>query len=198
MKVIRRLICGGVLLVAGYITCWGQDGAKPTPLTMCELYEHPEQYSGKMVKVRGGSLGAELSISNVTLDGPVKTCSAFLDIIVLFPWQVNPSPGFDVVRDDLAAKHMLDLAPRFVQATGHHAVLLYKEEIELLMRTPGHAGFSLLDLHDYPGQGTALIGLLDPFWESKGFITPEKHRPEVSMAPKMEQASITLSSPCGF
>lgn len=104
MKVIRRLICGGVLLVAGYITCWGQDGAKPTPLTMCELYEHPEQYSGKMVKVRGGSLGAELSISNVTLDGPVKTCSAFLDIIVLFPWQVNPSPGFDVVRDESFAK----------------------------------------------------------------------------------------------
>lgn len=84
--------------------------------------------------------------------------------------------NFELVRDDLSAKHMLDLAPRFVQATGIHAVLLYKEEIELLMRTPGHTGFSLLDLHDYPGQGTALIGLLDPFWDSKGFIAPEKHR----------------------
>jgi hypothetical protein len=84
--------------------------------------------------------------------------------------------NFDLVRDDLAAKHMLDLAPRFVQATGRHAVLLYKEEIEILLRTPGHAGFSLLDLHDYPGQGTALIGALDPFWDSKGFVTPEAHR----------------------
>ena len=55
-------------------------------------------------------------------------------------------------------------------------MLLYKEEIELLMRTPGHTGFSLLDLHDYPGQGTALIGPLDPFWDSKGFVTPEEHR----------------------
>jgi len=63
-----------------------------------------------------------------------------------------------------------------VQATGRHAALLYKEEIEILLRTPGHAGFSLLDLHDYPGQGTALIGLLDPFWDSKGFVTPEAHR----------------------
>jgi len=42
----------------------------------------------------------------------------------------------------------------------------------VLMRTPGHPGFSLLDLHDYPGQGTALIGPLDPFWDSKGFIEP--------------------------
>ena len=71
---------------------------------------------------------------------------------------------------------MLDLAPRFFQATGQEAVLLYKEEIEVLLRTPGYPGFSLLDLHDYPGQGTALIGPLDPFWDSKGFVTPEAHR----------------------
>ena len=89
---------------------------------------------------------------------------------------VLAAKNFDLVRDDLAAKHLLDLAPRFVQATGRHAVLLYKEEIEILMRTPGHAGFSLLDLHDYPGTGTALIGALDPFWDSKGFVTPEAHR----------------------
>jgi len=89
---------------------------------------------------------------------------------------VLAAKNFDLVRDDLAAKHLLDLAPRFVQATGRQAVLLYKEEIEILRRTPGHAGFSLLDLHDYPGQGTALIGALDPFWDSKGFVTPEAHR----------------------
>ena len=37
-------------------------------------------------------------------------------------------------------RHLLDLAPQFVQATGKHAVLLYKEEIEVLLRTPGYAG----------------------------------------------------------
>ena len=84
--------------------------------------------------------------------------------------------NFALVRDDLAAKGMLDLAPQFFRATGSQAVLLYKEEIEVLLRTPGFPGFSLLDLHDYPGQGTSLIGLLDPFWDSKGFITPEAHR----------------------
>ncbi len=80
--------------------------------------------------------------------------------------------NFEIIRADLAKKHLLDLAPQFAQACETHAVLLYKEEIELLLRTPGYAGFSLLDLHDYPTQGTALVGPLDPFWDSKGFISP--------------------------
>jgi hypothetical protein len=80
------------------------------------------------------------------------------------------------VRQDMAKRRLADLAPAFVQATGRQAALLYKEEIEVLLRTPNHAGFSLLDLHDYPGQGTALVGPLDPFWDSKGFITPAQHR----------------------
>jgi hypothetical protein len=84
--------------------------------------------------------------------------------------------NFQIVRDDLAKKHQLDLAPQFGQACGRHAVLLYKEEIELLRRSPGYAGFSLLDLHDYPTQGTALVGPLDPFWDSKGFISPKAYR----------------------
>ena len=84
--------------------------------------------------------------------------------------------NFELIRTDLAEKHLLDLAPQYVRASGPFAVLLYKEEIEVLLRTPGYAGFSLLDLHDYPTQGTALVGPLDPFWDSKGFITPAAFR----------------------
>lgn len=84
--------------------------------------------------------------------------------------------NFDLIRDALAAKGLLALAPKFFEATGRQSVLLYKEEIEQDMRTPGLAGFQLLDLQDYPGQGTALVGLLDPFWDSKGLITEEKYR----------------------
>ena len=84
--------------------------------------------------------------------------------------------NFALVRDDLAAKGMLDLAPRFVEATGRQAALLYKEECEVQLRTPGHAGFQLLSLRDYPGTGTALVGLLDSFWDSKGLLTPEQFR----------------------
>ncbi len=89
---------------------------------------------------------------------------------------VLKAKNFELVRDSLKANGMLDEARSFVQFTGNQAVLLYKEEIENLLRTPGYAGFSLLDLHDYPGQGTALVGLLDPFWVSKGFITPGEHK----------------------
>jgi hypothetical protein len=89
---------------------------------------------------------------------------------------VLAAKNFEMVRDDLAAKYMLDLAPRFFQATGNQAVLLYKEEIEVLLRSAGCAGFSLLDLHDYPMQGTALVGPLDRFWDSKGFVAPQTHR----------------------
>lgn len=84
--------------------------------------------------------------------------------------------NFDIIRDDLKAKGLFDQYLEIYQAVGRQAILLYKEEMELLLRTPGYAGFQLLDLHDYPTQGTALIGPLDPFWDSKGFITPEKHR----------------------
>jgi hypothetical protein len=71
---------------------------------------------------------------------------------------------------------MLNLAPSFTQASGKFSAHLYKEEIERALRTKGMSGFELLDLHDFPGQGTALIGILDAFWDSKGLITPEEHR----------------------
>ena len=44
------------------------------------------------------------------------------------------------------------------------------------MRTAGFGGFDLLDLQDFPGQGTALVGMLDAFLDSKGIISPEKWR----------------------
>ena len=84
--------------------------------------------------------------------------------------------NFELIRSDLANKHMLDQAPAFTRASGKFMLALYKEEIEVLLRTPGHSGFQLLDLHDFPGQGTALVGTLDPFWDSKGLIAPARFR----------------------
>ncbi|MBI2302911.1 MAG: hypothetical protein HYU66_28730, partial [Armatimonadetes bacterium] len=80
--------------------------------------------------------------------------------------------NFHRIRDDLAKKGLLERAPAFTMASGRWSAELYKEEIEVLLRTPGHGGFQLLDLHDFPGQGTSLIGILDPFWDSKGIVTP--------------------------
>ena len=79
--------------------------------------------------------------------------------------------NFEIFRDTLAAHHQLHLAQKFLLASGKLQALCYKEDIESALRTPGMGGFQLLDLHDFPGQGTALVGVLDPFWESKGYVS---------------------------
>ena len=84
--------------------------------------------------------------------------------------------NFEIFRDSLAEHGMLDQWSDFVRASGKLQVLCYKEEIEAALRTPGISGVQLLDLHDFPGQGTALVGVLDAFWDSKGYITPAEFR----------------------
>ena len=84
--------------------------------------------------------------------------------------------NFEIFQDQLERNGMLSQAHDFLMASGKLQALLYKEDIESALRTPGFGGFQLLDLHDFPGQGTALIGVLDPFWGSKGYITAEQYR----------------------
>ena len=84
--------------------------------------------------------------------------------------------GYEAIRDDLRRRGRLADAPRLTRDSGKLAALLYKEDMERALRTPEQAGIQLLDLHDFPGQSTATVGLLDSFWDSKGFIAPEKFR----------------------
>ncbi len=83
--------------------------------------------------------------------------------------------NFEIFRETLEESGMLHLADSFLLASGKLQALCYKADIEAALRTPDMAGFQLLDLHDFPGQGTALIGVLDPFWEEKGYITAEEY-----------------------
>jgi hypothetical protein len=84
--------------------------------------------------------------------------------------------NFEIFQDQLERNGMLHQAQAFLMASGKLQALLYKEDIESALRTPGFGGFQLLDLHDFPGQGTALVGVLDPFWDSKGYITAQQYR----------------------
>jgi hypothetical protein len=70
---------------------------------------------------------------------------------------------------------MARLADSFLLASGKLQVLCYKADIEAALRTPRFGGFQLLDLHDFPGQGTALVGVLNPFWEDKGYVTAKEY-----------------------
>ena len=80
--------------------------------------------------------------------------------------------NFEIFRETLQQHHMSDQARDFLMASGKLQAICYKADIEAALRTPGFGGFQLLDLHDFPGQGTALIGILDPFWDSKPYVTP--------------------------
>jgi hypothetical protein len=84
--------------------------------------------------------------------------------------------NFEIFRERLKQKGMLDLADDFFRASGALAVICYKEDIEAALRTRGFGGFQLLDLQDFPGQGTALVGILDAFMDSKELITPAQWR----------------------
>ena len=84
--------------------------------------------------------------------------------------------NFEVFRRRLAAAGMLSQADDFHKASGLWSVKLYKADIEMNLRTRNMAGFQLLDIQDYPGQGSAFVGILDAFMESKGITTPEEWR----------------------
>ncbi|OJU56363.1 MAG: beta-glucuronidase, partial [Bacteroidales bacterium 45-6] len=87
---------------------------------------------------------------------------------------VMKARNFELFREDLADRHIGNQAAAFLQASGKLQALCYKHEIEKTLRTPGYAGFQLLSLNDYSGQGTALVGLLNVFWEEKGYINAEQ------------------------
>lgn len=89
---------------------------------------------------------------------------------------VNKARNFEIFRDILADNHMSSQAHQFMMASGKLQALCYKYEIEKTLRTPDYAGFQLLALNDYSGQGTALVGVLDVFFEEKGYIDAAEWR----------------------
>ena len=89
---------------------------------------------------------------------------------VLYPYNM------EVFRARLQKAGMLSQATDFHQASGLWSVQLYKADIEMDLRTRNMAGFHLLDLQDYPGQGSAYVGILDAFMQTKGITTPEEFR----------------------
>jgi beta-galactosidase len=119
------------------------------------------------------------------------------DVIKKFTGYMRPG-NYEIFRDSLASQGLLNKNRDFAWASGRFQLACYKEEIEANLRTPGLSGFQLLDLHDYLGQGTALVGLLDAFWESKGYATAEEFRrfcgPTVPLA-RLQTRVFTTSDP---
>jgi hypothetical protein len=102
---------------------------------------------------------------------------AYPDFSVIDKFTGYLRPGnYEIFRDSARAHGVLDKNREFALASGRYQLACYKEEIEAVLRTRGMGGYQLLDLHDYLGQGTALVGLLDTFWESKGYASAAEFR----------------------
>lgn len=84
--------------------------------------------------------------------------------------------NFEIFMDRLEEHGLEDMAEDFLYASGRLQTLCYKADIEAALRTPGFGGFQLLGINDFPGQGTALVGALDAFWEDKGYTSGEEYR----------------------
>jgi hypothetical protein len=84
--------------------------------------------------------------------------------------------NYEIFRERLKKAGMLDQAHDFVRASGALSAICYREDIEAALRTPNMGGFQLLDIQDFPGQGTALVGMLNVFMESKGILEPAQWR----------------------
>lgn len=89
---------------------------------------------------------------------------------------VHKAKNFELFQQNLRDHFMGDEAHQFLISSGKLQLLCYKGEIEKALRTPGFAGFELLGLNDYSGQGTALVGVLNVFWQSKGYVNANQFR----------------------
>lgn len=126
----------------------------------------------------GGDYGPSLQDINIpVVSHEVGQWVAYPDFGIIDKFKGYLRPGnFEIFRDSLKAHGLLENNKAFAYNSGRFQLAVYKEEIEANLRTPGLSGFQLLDLHDYLGQGTALVGLLDAFWEPKSYATAEEFK----------------------
>ncbi|MEA3186375.1 MAG: hypothetical protein QOD99_205, partial [Chthoniobacter sp.] len=120
------------------------------------------------------------------------------DVIEEFTGYLRPS-NYHIFKYIAEQSGVLAENRELAWASGRFQLACYKEEIEANLRTPGLAGYQLLDLRDYLGQGTALIGLVDAFWKPKSYVTAEEFRQfNGPTVPLVRLASRTFTSADAF
>ena len=91
---------------------------------------------------------------------------------------ISDPVNLKLIRKRVEERGLLPTWEKYVEATGELSRLAYREEIEAAMRTRELSGISLLGLQDFPGQGTALVGMMNSHLEPKpyDFARPERFR----------------------
>ena len=91
---------------------------------------------------------------------------------------ISDPVNLKLIRKRVEERGLLPVWKKYVEATGELSRLAYREEIEAAMRTRELSGISLLGLQDFPGQGTALVGMMNSHMEPKpySFARPKRFR----------------------
>lgn len=89
---------------------------------------------------------------------------------------ISDPVNYKIIRKRAEEKGEAQNWKKYVEACGENALMCYREEVEAVLRTPEMSGLSLLGIQDFPGQGTALVGMMNSHMEPKpyGFAAPER------------------------
>ena len=165
-----------------YTTGTGHTERELPNLTEGTDYLAVHRIGTKMLRRESGWFGRDYAVALEDIKLPVIAhevgqWAAYpdYDVIKKFTGYLRPS-NYEIFRDSLKAHGLLEKNKQFVYNSGRFQLAAYKEEIEANLRTPGLSGFQLLGLHDYLGQGTAPVGLLDAFWDPKSYITVDEFK----------------------
>ncbi len=77
--------------------------------------------------------------------------------------------NYELIQKRVRERGMEEEWHQQVEATGELSLLCYREEVEAALRTRGMSGLYLLGLQDFPGQGTALVGMLNAHLQPKPY-----------------------------
>ena len=166
-----------------FTTCRvGREGDKQFNTHARASFSFADAYDGGYLNHTYPSSEMDFSSANVLCDVPVISHETGqfqvypnYEEIKKYTGVLKPR-NFEIFKKRLEEAGMINLAYDFMMASGKWSALLYRADIEMNLRTPEWGGFQLLDLQDYPGQGSAYVGILDAFMESKGLIAPEEWR----------------------
>lgn len=160
----------------------GTGWAAPEQVNGGAQYASLVRFEGHDLRNTRGWFGADYRAALANVHIPVVSHEvgqwcAYPDFDVMQEFTGYLRPGnYDIFKYIADQAGVLPDNRAFAAASGKFQLACYKEDIEANLRTPGLAGFQLLDLHDYLGQGTALIGVLDAFWKPKGYVTAAEFR----------------------
>ncbi len=180
----------------------GTGWAAPEQVFGGAQYASLVRFEGHDLRNTRGWFGADYhaALANVhipVLAHEVGQWCAYPDFDVMRKFTGYLQPGnYDIFKYLAEQAGVLPLDRAFARASGKFQLACYKEDIEANLRTAGLSGYQLLDLHDYLGQGTALIGVLDAFWQPKGYVTAAEFRrfngPTVPLA-RLKQRTYTTA-----